>query len=690
MKIENLKISRRIRKRRKATLKMPEILKDKRTIASAAIALSTIGACAIVNKNDSKTKDKNQMYLMGLSDRRFELLDKDGSKVPLEIDCTDEMYVATIECDYKDDSIYEVVLCNQNGELQEGYLKGKDLEDTIVFDTEVISKEFCENLEVDVVSPKDGCWLRKEKTIDKNSSEAILLENGNNVLTNSTYYKVDDNEYAWKKVVRIDTINKKINTWYMVDGYIMNKNFEDAVGERYSVSVSDIGLNVRSSASTAEDNVIAKLQAGEEVVLVPNIAAISSDNINWFYIGYKDEYGNINFGYCASSIDLGNGDEYSYLIKSDKKENSNDLGMQIFKQVSLDGLSKGTTLKLRKEPGTDSKIEYELGNDYKIYTYENYLNNTIYKDGYTWLKVFLIDGTEGYVAAEYLKDIEKENQDVIITSEGENLNFISGKMKGYFGLDVNNIVSTNAFETLASKAYNYYDDYPSMNSNKKIDFAIIKIGATGWGTLNENMCFVEEPNNNVELVNICEKNNIPYGLYYYSQCITMAEAEQEADRICSLINELDINSKQYNILPIYIDVECYGYADGQSLPGRVCVNAMNNSKSAQTSVVNYLMNLVREKTGLEVCLYTDNNTLDTTLNFSEFDEINKKNCWIVEVSEIHSNNLMNNHSEVYQYSKIRQSDVDRILPLEDNSVISVDYDVIDSEYFKSLLKKKVL
>lgn len=650
-----------------------------------SLVLSILGSAALIGKLGYESQKDKKIYLIGINKDKIELLDENGNIIPLKIDKTDHMFITAVEKFRADELIYEVTLSNSNGQMQKGYLKGKDIKGEIL-DEEEVPNDFIKNLEVNVVATKDGCWLRENITVDRNTDDAYLIPNGMNVLSSSICYKVDDNEYSLKKAIYINPEDKSFKSGYMFDGYILCDDFEKANGDRYTVSVSDIGLNIRSSATTEEDNIISNLPDGEEVILVPNIESISTDGINWFYDGYKDETGKLNFGYCASVVNLGNGEEYTHLVKkkSDIKASEyDDLGKQIFKQVNLDDFSEDVTLKLRTDPGINSKIAYELYDECKVYTYEYYLNNLIPMDGHKWLKVFLVDGQTGYVASEYLEDImvldtqgeEKENREEFMLN--------SGSFEGYFGVDVNNIVSPKTLEALITKKYNYVDDYPVMNTIQKVDFAIIKIGASGWGT--DYLSFAEEPNNNVELVNTCEKNNVPYGLYYFSQCTTFEEAGKEAERICSLVDELDINSKQLNLLPLYIDIECYGYADGMSYDTRVCRNASMNSKTNQTSVVNYLMNLVREKTGLEVCLYTDNNTLDTTLNFSELDESNKENCWIVEVSETHS---INYHSEVFAYSKIRQTDVDQTLFVGDNS-IGVDFDVMESSYYNKLLQKKI-
>ena len=79
-------------------------------------------------------------------------------------------------------------------------------------------------------------------------------------------------------------------------------------------------------------------------------------------------------------------------------------------------------------------------------------------------------------------------------------------------------------------------------------------------------------------------------------------------------------------LPLYIDMEDMGYQSGCSYNTRIKTNAQIYGKQAQTNILNYIMNKLKEKTSLNICFYTDYNTLTSSIDFNEIEEQNKEKC----------------------------------------------------------------
>lgn len=686
--------------------------KDKlRRLNKKRIALCTIGAIVIgtplvstvVKKFKKSDNNKSILYLMDIkNENKLKLYSKDGKIVDSKIDITKDMYVITDIKDHDKNSLYNVYIVNDNDEIQKCYIKGKNIKDSKVLDKVEVSDEFKESNEIDVVTPSHGSWLRQNKIVDRNTNEANLLPCETYVISSSIDSTSKYNNYYWKEILKIETNEKKLTTGYMINGYIMNANFDDSLGAKFKVNVQPgRHLNIRSESRKTSE-VIKQLNENEEVVLVPNIETITSENIDWFYVAYKNDKGQVRFGYCAATEYINEYEKNNYLVATDmsfyndKKyetkrikytDDSTNNEKIIEKEVSLNNCNV-KELKLRKTPGLESEISHYLDEGTYLYTYNSEIKKMKYQDGYNWVKVYLIDGTCGYVANEYLIDYERNND---ITDE----NVFSPKtylfnnkieVNGYFGVDVNNTVNSSLFEKLITTNNKYTDDYPEINESRKIDFSIIKLGATANGT-GELKLIEQNVENLNSLLNVCEKNNLPYGLYYYAQSTSIEEADREIENILNLLNTVEINKKEYMKLPLYIDMEDMGYQSGCSYNTRIKTNAQIYGKQAQTNILNYIMNKLKEKTSLNICFYTDYNTLTSSIDFNEIEEQNKENCWIVDVSESHSKNIYNHYPRIYDYSKVRQIKVDANVDIEEyDDEIGVDYDIMDSSYYKRLTR----
>ena len=648
----------------------------------------------------TRKKQKQTLYLMEIKNEdRLKIYNKNKDKVKIKIDVTKDMYVITDK--EEKSNLYESYILNTKGEMQKCYLHERFIDFSETLDEINVPEDISYKTELDIVTPKDGSWLRKNKKVDKNTDNAKLLQAGTYVIASEIDSTSKDNDYFWKEVISVDINNKSFYSGYMIDGYLMNSNFEKAQGVRFETNLSKDGyLNVRELPSL-NSNIITQLHENEEVVLIPNLPSTTADNIDWFYVAYKNENKKLCLGYCAATEYTKDGKEIKYLKESDtsfltdkkylkkKIDFSKEEPEEVLeKVVTING--EAEHLNMRENPGLDSKIIHYLDEGTHVYTTKTEEKNTIILNGYHWVRICLSDGTEGYVADEYLKNntLKKEEKASVKTGSSNAYYFGNIKINGYFGIDINNTANPTIFEKTITTKNTYHDEYPKMTENRKIDFAVIKLGATANGRGPFQIIQNDATLNNVDaLSTICENNKLPYGLYYYSQATTKEVADVEVDGIINMLEKINTKSKKYMMLPLYLDIECYGYEYGESYNARVLTNAIEKGKSSQTEILNYVMNKLREKSGLEVCLYTDYNTINTTVNFNEIEEINKKNCWIVETTETHSNNLKSHDPSIYEYMRMRQTEIDTNIYIEQTGeAIMTDFDIMDEECFEKYVK----
>lgn len=127
------------------------------------------------------------------------------------------------------------------------------------------------------------------------------------------------------------------------------------------------------------------------------------------------------------------------------------------------------------------------------------------------------------------------------------------------------------------------------NLSGRVNYVMIQIGYSG---LIEE--FNTNPNNNYnDCVDVCEKNGIPYGLYYFSTARDEEEAKKEIEIILDLLAQL--GTKQYNLLPIAIDREQGGR-----------ISSDTTSIEDYTKVTAKLLEGLEKECGSEVLLYTGN------------------------------------------------------------------------------------
>ncbi len=132
-----------------------------------------------------------------------------------------------------------------------------------------------------------------------------------------------------------------------------------------------------------------------------------------------------------------------------------------------------------------------------------------------------------------------------------------------------------------------------------IDFAFIRVGYRGYesGEILADECYEEN-------LSGCQKAGIPYGVYFYSQATTEAEAEEEAEFLIKAV-------KNYRpTLPLVIDFEYASNRWGMHT-GRLYNAKMNSNEKA--AVINAFCKKV-EKAGYASGLYASASVLANEIN----------------------------------------------------------------------------
>lgn len=132
-----------------------------------------------------------------------------------------------------------------------------------------------------------------------------------------------------------------------------------------------------------------------------------------------------------------------------------------------------------------------------------------------------------------------------------------------------------------------------------IDFTIIRCG---WGNDLKSQDDVYYEKNS----DMCEKLNIPYGVYLFSYATNLDEARSEVEHTLRLIHNKKIE------YPIYLDVESR--------------NQLSLRQDELVEIVKYYCEEL-EKNGYYVGIYASLNTLNGILNS---EELNKFDKWVAE------------------------------------------------------------
>lgn len=669
------------------TEKITKVFKNIPRKTKIAIVALLIATTAISAKSCSEKDNKfSKVYLVDINDdleKELVLKDKDGNIISKKYKNSNQLVGVVKVKKFSKNENYEVIIADQKGNLQKGYIEGKYLEKKIL-DEETVSFDIFE--QISVVAPQSGVWLREEPELNRETKDAKFLKNGVEVIVSSSYMINDG--YDWVNAINVE--NEDLNVGYVAKKYLIDENFNNAKGKRFIVN-SPIGLKLRQKPNTSSETMDV-LKDGEEVILVPNIPSVNDDKYDWFYVACKK--GNkIQFGYAAATYYYEDS-VINYLVekeniskknKTEEKKSKNNKTVKRFVDTSSAG---NVNLKLRSKPGLDGKIIAELEKGSIIFTTKEEIkkcNDSKSIDGHKWVKIFLSNGDVGYVASEYL--IADKNTNVEMPKLYSVDFSKEGNVDGYIGMDIKNTTTPDSLKAML-KGNLSVDCYGISSNNIKPAFVYIKLGATGYA-YNRNDSDAKFPGTNyaykdnvISLARICEENNIPYGFYYYSQAISAKDINKEANFISEVLNELGTTS--YHVLPLAIDVE--HRAGNPSVKTRYCYCAEEKGKSYTTKIINTLMNKVRDENNIDVCFYTDKNTLQAVLNYNELDGQNKDNAWIVDASSTHSNVLATSYPSVVDNVGVRQIALDKFKSVNGER-IGYDIDFINKDYYQKLIKK---
>lgn len=143
-----------------------------------------------------------------------------------------------------------------------------------------------------------------------------------------------------------------------------------------------------------------------------------------------------------------------------------------------------------------------------------------------------------------------------------------------------------------------------------VDFAIIRVGARGWGYNGTLM----KDSNYQKNIKEAQANGIQVGAYIFSQAITEEEAREEAQHIMTLLKGYEIE------LPLVLDYE-YAWVEGSD-GGRLY--DANLSKEEATAICNAFCDEV-EKYGYDSMVYANKYMLTNKLNASQLGRV-----WLAE------------------------------------------------------------
>lgn len=153
-------------------------------------------------------------------------------------------------------------------------------------------------------------------------------------------------------------------------------------------------------------------------------------------------------------------------------------------------------------------------------------------------------------------------------------------------------------------------------ASKEVDFAFIRAGYRGYS--NGNILPDKKMKENLKNAN---ENNLPVGVYFYSQAINEKEAVEEAEFVIKAIRKYDIG------LPIVIDFEYAADKTGKHT-GRLF--EANLTQEEATNIVNAFCNRV-EKSGYNSAVYASTYFYNSVF---ETKKLNKSiTLWVADYNE---------------------------------------------------------
>lgn len=610
----------------------------------------------------------------------------------------------------------DVIYMSPYNEIVQGRVDAKYLKESKFSISEELLKDY---KYVYKTIPKEGADIRLDPTIDESTVISSLSEN-EFVLASTEYVSVNDG-FSWIPVIKID--QSGIYQGYVKSDFLEKEGtIEDGRFDKKTLStMSSVEQKPESSTTEAEldNSEETTIQQGQnenyEIIqddYIKDISKIVNTEIDGNIplncranpSGEADIITTIPYGSKITATGnraTNEGREWIEVIY--KQEGKEDIkgwvaetyleDQVIEKQVDT-SMDKVDKLNMRNKPGLDSEIIMEIETNKIIKVIDQNFNNPIECDGLSWVKI-KISGQVGYVASKYLKDVEKNNDDVSKLSNMEIYqNIINNTEKNQTGritgIDVS-AATSDKMEIMAKNGINQsvvetanlgvlYDVNDVKSS--KINFVMIGIGA-----MNDDCNVINDRKTAMECIKKCEEMGIPYGLYYYSGCINKEEAQKEYNYITSFMESLKSINPKYNLMPLALDVEINN------------VNVNRQAGKDVTEVKAYLANLLQED-NRNIILYTAQNAASIT------DEINGKQCisipkfkkmtgidhfWYVAPKQEWFNSDISEDCRKFIENTPQDINIDMQQVILDGNIngINVDVDVMEEEFFKECIRKSL-
>lgn len=648
-----------------------------------AALLGIGGVSAYVNTQDNVTVAKAVDYVEDEYDGVVPMLDVDGNVIGT---IGDGNYIIIDGKIGVDDEKVSAVAISDTGESLSGQVESRYLEPI----KKVSRKKIEEYDTVYSVIPEMGVNIRSSAKIE-DDNKIGSIKSGEQVL-GATKLLPEDNKFMWVPILYV-------NEEGIVEGYIrsdllekqtsfkMDELEESKEHEQEEVRIkmivdtskdSSVPLKLRSGKLLDSSNIIAEIPDGSSVYALSKDTE-EGDSIDWRRVEYTDEEGNVLTGWVCNGFLQ----EYNETIKV----------------VDTSRVGR-IPLNVRKEPDVNSKKIAEIENGTQIKVSEANIEERQSVGNHEWVKITLTDGTEGYIAYEYLKD--KEMKKVVPSSEivKEVIEKKSLAKNGrVVGIDVAGGVSAaelkdlltargGAIKESTSRIVGYtndgnaiYKDADTTDIAGKVNYVYIKLAASAYGDFGDKFTILLNDDYK-EQAEVCEKLGIPYGFYYYSTARNKNEAKKEADFIKKEIDSLE--SRDYNLLPVALDYELStGTGDRQY-------------GLELSDVKAYLANLVEPEFGKTI-LYGGARSISPTSSerIVNIDNYNKKlqsgDCVVWLATPRKSEGYVMQDSTQTAYNAIvQQTPIYIEQTLLDAKVggINIDIDVMDESIYDQMINKQ--
>lgn len=111
----------------------------------------------------------------------------------------------------------------------------------------------------------------------------------------------------------------------------------------------------------------------------------------------------------------------------------------------------------------------------------------------------------------------------------------------------------------------YQGDINFATVKSRVDGVIVRAGYRGYGSAGT---IAQDPYA-VAYINACIENDIPYGVYFFSQAVNAAEGQVEANWTLSFLKQFSVQP----LFPVYIDTESSGAANNSGRADGITVAA---------------------------------------------------------------------------------------------------------------------